>query len=88
MDRREFAKRCGILAFSPLVFPRRVNSTMIPRTGGAPRRLGATYLYLRGAQYFRGARPRNRNFSVDRVVFDDCCFQNDPCDRCKSVMDG
>ncbi len=82
MDRREFTKRCGILVFSPLVLPRRVNSAMTPRSGVACRRSGRTYLYL------RGARPRYPNFSVDRVVFDDCCFQNDPCDRCKTVMDG
>ncbi len=109
-DRREFTKRCGILVFSPLVFPRRVNAAMTPRTGGVPRRLGATYIcncdiqmfrmnengdkiYIAcpcgpGYTYLRGARPRYPNFSVDRVVFDDCCFQNDPCDRCKTVMDG
>ncbi len=41
--------------------------------------------------YLRGAHPSHKKtlhgFSVDRVVFDDCCFQNNPCDRCKKMID-
>ena len=50
---------------------------------------GQAFLYLRGARLSSNyPASKTAGFSVDKVVFDDCCFSDDPCDNCKKAMDG
>lgn len=52
---------------------------------------GNKILFLKGARFSRmdSQTPRVplKGFTADRIIFDDCCLDSNPCDRCKKIME-